>query len=232
MEEPLARPLRAIKSFVLRTGRLTQGQQLALDHCWPKYGLEYDPQQCFDFAAIYGNAQPVWLEIGFGNGEALTTNAANHPENNYLGIEVHTPGVGQTLGRIEQLQLTNVRLMKQDAVMILRDSIPDHSLSGVQLFFPDPWHKNKHKKRRILNPDFVPLLAAKIKPGGIFHAATDWEDYAKHMLRVMAEFTDSFTNIAGDQLFVPRPPERPLTKFEQRGNRLGHGVWDMIWQRR
>ncbi len=181
--------------------------------------------------ALFGNRHPVYLEIGFGNGESLAQMALAHPERNYLGIEVHTPGVGHLLIRLAELGLKNLRIMQHDAMDILRQSIAPASLTGVQLFFPDPWHKKKHHKRRIVQPEFVELLARGIRPDGIFHAASDWEHYAQHILRVLSDFPEFFTNTAGAGNYTPRPANRPLTKFEQRGQRLGHGVWDLIFQR-
>ena len=157
--------------------------------------------------------------------------ALANPGQNYLGIEVHTPGVGHLLLRLNELGLTNVRIMHTDAMEILRHAIPDAALTGVQLFFPDPWHKKKHHKRRIVQAEFVKLLARIIRPGGTFHAASDWEHYARHILRVLSDFPEYFTNTAGTGQYTPRPEARPLTKFEQRGQRLGHGVWDLVFRR-
>ena len=222
---------RPIRSFVLRTGRLTPGQKHAFDEYWPIYGVDFTPARELDFPALFGNPNPVYLEIGFGNGESLAQMALAHPERNYLGIEVHAPGVGHLLLRLGELELTNLRIMQHDAMDILRQYIAPASLAGVQLFFPDPWHKNKHHKRRIVQPEFVQLLARAIRPGGTFHAASDWENYASHMLRVLSDAPEYFTNTAGAGNYTPRPASRPLTKFEQRGQRLGHGVWDLVFQR-
>ena len=222
---------RPIRSFVLRTGRLTTGQQKAFTEFWPKFGIGFDPGREIDFYQQFGNDRPVYLEIGFGNGESLATMAKAHPEHNYLGIEVHTPGVGHLLIRLNELQLDNVRIIQHDAVEVLQRMIMDASLTGVQLFFPDPWHKKRHHKRRIVQPGFVELLTKKIRPGGLFHAATDWENYAEHMLEVLNGFPGQFENTADSSEFLPRPDNRPLTKFEQRGHRLGHGVWDLVFRR-
>lgn len=221
--------LRRIRSFVRREGRLTQGQQQALETLWPVYGIEATGR--LDLRRIFGNDHPVILEIGFGNGESLAQMAAGAPEYNYIGIEVHRPGVGHLLKLIEEKELSNLRLMREDAVDILTQQIPVSSLGGVQLFFPDPWHKKKHHKRRIVQPDFVRLLASRIRPGGFFHMATDWEDYAMHMLDVMQASND-FENCSESGDYVPKPGHRPITKFERRGHRLGHGVWDLIFTRK
>ena len=231
-ENQQRRQHRPIRSFVLREGRLTPGQERAFRDLWPAWGIDFneDKDTALDPRVLFSNDRPVWLEIGFGNGESLSAYARANPEVNYLGIEVHGPGVGHLLLRIDELGLTNLRLMKHDAVEVLK-SIPDASLEGVMLFFPDPWHKKKHHKRRILQAAFVEELARLIRPGGIFHAATDWEDYAEQMLEALGA-SDAFENTAGEGKYSPRPESRPLTKFEQRGQRLGHGVWDLIFRRR
>ena len=225
------KPHRPIRSFVLRQGRLTVGQQRAFDSLWPRFGIDYDGQP-IDFSALFGNDNPVFLEIGFGNGESLASMAQEHPEHNYLGIEVHGPGVGHLLIRIETLGLENIRILRHDAIEVLKHCITTNSLQGLFLFFPDPWHKKRHHKRRILNPDFVTELGRVIRPGGFFHAATDWEDYALQMMAVLSAADTLFENSAGAGQYTPRPDYRPLTKFEQRGHRLGHGVWDLIFIRR
>ncbi len=219
---------RPIRSFVLREGRLTEGQQRAFERNWARFGIDYDGNP-LDPAGLFGNEHPVWLEIGFGNGESLAETAERHPERNYLGIEVHRPGVGHLLLKLEELGLTNVRLMRHDALEILRHGLPAHSLAGICLFFPDPWPKKRHHKRRIVRPEFVELAARALRPGGLLHLATDWEDYAQHMMAVMSSAA-AFENTAGPGRFAPRPEERPLTKFEQRGQRLGHGVWDLLFR--
>lgn len=239
MSSDSAKHLRTIRSFVLREGRLTPGQQRAFAQLWPYYGiggavdddLEWQGE-ALDLAAEFGNDQPVTLEIGFGNGDSLAEMAAAAPQRNFIGIEVHRPGVGHLLLKIEELGLTNLRVMRKDAVQVLRHALAPASLDRVQLFFPDPWHKKRHHKRRILQPEFVRLLARVIRPGGHFHAATDWQDYAQHMMAVLGAADDLFENSAGPGNYAPRPAERPLTKFEQRGHRLGHGVWDLVFRRR
>lgn len=220
---------RRIKSFVLRQGRTTEGQKLALASQWPKFGLSLE-DGLLDFSELYGRNAPVILEIGFGNGRSLAEMAKSQPEQDYLGIEVHRPGVGALLMEVESNNLSNIRVFHHDAIEVLEQCIPDNSLHGVQLFFPDPWHKKRHNKRRIVQPQFVEFLASKLTSGGYFHMATDWEDYAIHMMEVMSD-SSLFSNKFGEAQYAPRPDYRPLTKFEQRGQRLGHGVWDLIFER-
>jgi tRNA (guanine-N7-)-methyltransferase len=223
---------RKIRSYVLREGRLTAGQQRAFDSLWPQFGIDFTPGQTLDLPAIFGNQNPVILEIGFGNGASLAEMASANPGQNYLGVEVHSPGVGRLLLDIEERGLTNLRVMRHDAVELLESGIAPATLAGVYLFFPDPWHKKKHHKRRILQPSMIKLLAQTIQPGGVFHAATDWEHYAEQMLEVLSEARALFENTAGPGNYSPRPGYRPMTKFELRGERLGHGVWDLIFRRR
>lgn len=223
------RPHRTIRSFIRRQGRLTVAQQRALDELFPRFGIPSGDSP-FNFDALFGRCAPRILEIGFGNGDSLAAIAHAHPQNDYLGIEVHTPGVGHLLLRIEEFGLTNVRVMCDDAVEVLTHRIPAESLDAVYLFFADPWPKKRHHKRRIVQEEFVQLLRSRLKIGGIFHMATDWQNYAEHMLEVMRA-TEGFHNTAEDGDYVPRPDYRPLTKFEQRGQRLGHGVWDLIFER-
>ncbi|MEQ9745635.1 tRNA (guanosine(46)-N7)-methyltransferase TrmB [Pectobacterium actinidiae] len=223
------RPMRRIRSFVRRQGRLTNGQQLALDNYWPVMGVEYQTEQV-DFNALFGRDAPVVLEIGFGMGASLVTMAAQHPEQNFLGIEVHLPGVGACLASAQEAGISNLRVMCHDAVDVLMNMIPDGSLSMVQLFFPDPWHKARHNKRRIVQVPFVQLVQSKLKVGGVFHMATDWEPYAQHMLEVMTSVAE-YRNLSDNNEYVERPESRPLTKFEARGQRLGHGVWDLMFER-
>ncbi len=219
---------RVIKSYVLRQGRLTRGQQQALERLSDIYGIDYSPEM-LELDTLYTHTAPVTLEIGFGNGESLIQQAAARPDNNYLGIEVHRPGVGRLLSLIEKAGLSNLRVINHDAVEVLQQQIPDQSLDCVQLFFPDPWHKKRHHKRRIVNDNFVRLVQQKLKPGGLFHLATDWQDYAEHMLTVM-EQAEGFTNTAGEGSYA-KNTGRPLTKFEQRGQQLGHGVWDLVYRK-
>jgi tRNA (guanine-N7-)-methyltransferase len=223
------RPHRPIRSFVRREGRLTDAQQRALNELWPRYGVP-PGETPIDFGALFGRDAPVHLEIGFGNGEALAAMADAHPENDYLGIEVHRPGVGALLRRLASDGIANVRVISADAREVLEQRIPDSSLSAVYLFFPDPWHKKRHHKRRLVQTEFVELLRRKLKPGGLLHFATDWEDYARHMLAVLSN-AEGFQNTAGQGQFAPRPETRTLTKFERRGRKLGHGVWDLVFRR-
>jgi tRNA (guanine-N7-)-methyltransferase len=217
-----------IRSFIRRQGRLTPGQQLALDNHWATYCL--DPKNDYDFAQVFGRDAPLFVEIGFGNGDSLAKMAAANPDKDYIGIEVHTPGVGHLLILLHEQGINNVRIYSHDAIEILEQKITDNSLSGVHLFFPDPWHKKKHHKRRIVRASFVDLLVKKLKPAGYFHAATDWENYAEAMLAVLSE-GNVLKNTSPTQDYCPCPEYRPLTKFEQRGIRLGHGVWDLIFSK-
>ena len=217
--------MQKIRSFVRRNGRLTHGQQQALDTLFPRYGIE---TQQLDFDVIFQRQAPTFLEIGFGMGDSLVEMAQQNPENNYIGIDVHLPGIGRLLHRIADLDLTNLRVMNGDAVETLKTQIQPASLAGVYLFFPDPWHKKKHHKRRIVQPEFVELVASKLTATGIFHMATDWQHYAEHMLRVMSQQAN-FTNTASVDHYADKG-NRPTTKFERRGIRLGHGVWDLIYQ--
>lgn len=220
---------RRIRSFVKREGRLTTGQARAIKELFPLYGLDLQDQN-INFDDVFNRIAPRILEIGFGNGTSLSEIAKNNPESDYIGIEVHRPGVGTLLTQIEMLGLTNLRVMNADAIDVLNKMIGNDSLDTVFLFFADPWHKTKHYKRRIVQEGFVQLLRQKLKVGGVFHMATDWEDYAKHMMRVM-NTTEGYENTAGQNQYLPRPDYRPLTKFEQRGQRLGHGVWDLIFKK-
>jgi tRNA (guanine-N7-)-methyltransferase len=217
-----------IRSFVLRAGRVGSGQARALAELGPRFMLPYQPQ-LLDLDAVYGRVAPKLLEIGFGMGEGMADIASAHPENDYLGVEVHTPGVGALLKQIGERKLGNVRVIQHDAVDVLTRMIVPGSLSGVHIFFPDPWHKKRHNKRRLIQPPFVRLLAEHLQPGGYLHLATDWEDYAVQMLEVLSS-EPTLANTASD--FARRPDTRPLTKFEQRGLRLGHGVWDLLFRKR
>jgi len=222
------RHIRRIRSFVRREGRLTPGQQRALDELWPRYGLDFDATP--DFCDSSNQPAPITLEIGFGNGDSLAQMAVADPDSLYIGIEVHRPGVGRLLKTLDEQNIDNVRVYCHDAVEVLEQKIPDGALDRVLLFFPDPWHKKKHHKRRIVQPAFVSLVARKLRAGGHFHMATDWEPYAGHMLEVM-QASPAFINTSPSGDFVERPDYRPITKFEQRGHRLGHGVYDLIFQR-
>ena len=218
--------MRRIRSFVKREGRLTKGQAVALENYWPKWGIEEPAAGTIDLNALFGRKAPVVLEIGFGMGPSLVQMAAADPERNYIGIEVHRPGVGACLMEAGAQGVENLRVAEFDAVEVLDKWLDDHSLERVQIFFPDPWHKKRHHKRRLIRTEFVELLHKKMKPNGILHIATDWENYAEHILEVLNPLSQ-FENTSPDNTFIPRPEERPLTKFEKRGQKLGHGVWDM-----
>ncbi|TVP93315.1 MAG: tRNA (guanosine(46)-N7)-methyltransferase TrmB [Thioalkalivibrio sp.] len=220
---------RRVRSFVRRGGRITAGQQRALERLWPRFGV--DPGQGpVDLPALFGRDAPLTLEIGFGNGESLAWQAERMPERDFIGIEVHRPGVGHLLGELERRGLRNVRVFNEDAVEVLETRIPPASLDTVQVFFPDPWHKKRHHKRRLIRPDFVRLLASRLRPDGRLHLATDWEDYARQMLEVMAACADLFAP-EGPQPLDSRPPARPATRFERRGERRGHRVSDLLYRR-
>ena len=218
-----------IRSFIRRQGRMTVAQKKALEELWPRYGLSLNDQAMEN--AVVSKDIPIVLEIGFGNGESLLSMAEAHPECDYIGIEVHLPGVGHLLHRAGELNLQNLKVYADDAIDVLHEAIKDQSLDRVQLFFPDPWHKKRHHKRRIVNAEFLALLHQKIKPGGQFHAATDWEPYALEMADVLKAAPGFTPTTADGSPFSERPEYRPLTKFERRGQRLGHGVWDLIWSR-
>lgn len=222
--------IRKVRSFVKREGRLTKGQAKALEENWGSMGLNHE-DGLLDFEEVFGNNNPVVLEIGFGMGKSLVEMAKNAPNLNFIGIEVHRPGVGACLMDASEAGVTNLRVFEHDAVEVLADCIADGSLSKLQLFFPDPWHKKRHHKRRIVQPEFVESLRTKLALGGVFHMATDWENYAEHMLEVMKS-AEKFVNQSSTNDYVPRPDSRPLTKFEQRGHRLGHGVWDLMFERK
>ncbi len=227
--EEAGKYIRKIQSFVKREGRLTKGQAKAIDDHWDDMGLNVE-QGMLDFTEVFGRTAPVVLEIGFGMGKSLVEMAANEPDKDFIGIEVHRPGVGSCLAEAAEVGLTNLRVFEFDAIEVLAKCIPNGSLARTQLFFPDPWHKTRHHKRRIVQPEFVQNLRQKLAIGGVFHMATDWENYAEHMLEVM-QAAEGYENLSADGNYVPRPEQRPLTKFEQRGHRLGHGVWDLMFAR-
>ncbi|MCZ7562987.1 MAG: tRNA (guanosine(46)-N7)-methyltransferase TrmB [Burkholderiales bacterium] len=218
---------RPIRSYVLRQGRTTAAQARAQRELLPRYGIAYAPRP-LDLAGAFGRAAPKILEIGFGMGETTAAVAAAHPENDYLAVEVHGPGVGSLLNRIAARGLANVRVIRHDAVEVLEHMIGPASLDGVHVFFPDPWPKKRHHKRRLIQPAFVRLLAARMKPGAYLHIATDWQDYAEHILAVLAAEPALANTVAA---FSPRPETRPETKFERRGLALGHRVWDLLFRR-
>jgi tRNA (guanine-N7-)-methyltransferase len=224
-----AHPHRTIRSFVQRAGRITKAQERALAELWPVWGVEFSPVP-LDLDVLFDRRAPRVLEIGIGDGEALLALAAARPDADFLGIEVHTPGIGHCLLGIESRGLGNVRLFSYDAVEVLERKLPDESLDEVLLYFPDPWPKKRHHKRRIVQPDFVELVARKLKPGGAFRLATDWAPYAEHMLDVLRG-SASFTNASPEGDYVQRPESRPQTRFERRGERLGHEVFDLEFLR-
>ncbi|WP_101758555.1 tRNA (guanosine(46)-N7)-methyltransferase TrmB [Oceanicoccus sp. KOV_DT_Chl] len=224
---PEERKRRSIRSFVLRTGRMTPGQQKAYDQYWPLKGLTLG-DGVINFSAVFGREADTVLEIGFGMGASLVEMAKAAPDKNFIGIEVHAPGVGKLLHGMGEQQVENIRVYCDDAVEVLNQCIEDNSLDRIQIYFPDPWHKKKHNKRRLIQPAFVQTLRNKLKPKGILHLATDWEHYAEQMMEVMTA-ADGFSNQADEYCFSPRPEYRPITKFEKRGERLGHGVWDLLF---
>jgi len=220
-------PHRAIRSYVLRQGRRTDAQRRASAELLPRFGIPYS-REPLDLDRVFGRAAPKILEIGFGMGETTARIAAGHPGNDYLGIEVHAPGVGSLLQRIATPGLSNVRIIQHDAVEVLESMIAPACLDGVHVFFPDPWPKKRHHKRRLIQPPFVALLASRMKQGAYVHVATDWEDYAQQIMEVLS-IEPLLANTADG--YAPRPGQRPLTKFEDRGLKLGHGVWDLVFRR-
>jgi tRNA (guanine-N7-)-methyltransferase len=228
MERPEPPRRATVRSFVLRAGRIGPGQQRALDELGPRYLLPYR-DALLDLPATFGRHAPTVLEIGFGMGDATAQIAAAMPGTDFIGIEVHAPGVGALLKRIGELGLTNLRLVQHDAVEVLQHMIPPASLAGVHVYFPDPWHKKRHHKRRLIQPGWVQQLATRLAPGGYLHCATDWQPYAQQMLEVLGA-EPALANTA--EGYAPRPAWRPQTKFEARGLKLGHGVWDLLFRRR
>ena len=223
--------IRRIKSYVLREGRLTTGQERAIKELWPVWGVEY--QEALINPAVLFNRDnaPLTVEIGFGMGKSLVEMAGNAPERNFIGIEVHTPGIGACLADIRDHEITNLRIVHHDAVEVFNNMIPDGSVDTLQLYFPDPWHKARHHKRRIVKQEFLDMVIPKLKQGGVIHMATDWENYAEQMLEVLSGDA-RMENMSADGTYVPRPDFRPLTKFELRGQRLGHGVWDLMFRKK
>src|ERR1700694_405709 len=221
---------RHIRSFVLRAGRMTPAQERALTELWPSYGLE-PSGALLDLEAVFGRRAPRCLEIGFGVGEVIGSLAENHPHIDYVGIEVHRPGVGRLLLRAQQANLRNLRVICHDAVEVLKDSVPNDSFDEILVFFPDPWHKKRHHKRRLIDAAFVALVAPKLRSGGVLRMATDWQAYAEQMLAV-CNANPQLASLSADGTYVPRPDFRSPTRFERRGARLGHGVWDLAYARR
>ncbi|TDR22742.1 tRNA (guanosine(46)-N7)-methyltransferase TrmB [Marinicella litoralis] len=216
---------RQIRSFVLRKGKMTVGQKKAVEELMPVFA--FDPKEKIDFTTLFGNDHPVWLDIGFGNGESIIHAAQKYPEVNFLGIEVHLPGVGHLLMAIKEFNLKNVRIIRNDAVDMLNLFIQDHSLSAIHVYFPDPWHKKRHHKRRIMSQEFLDLIRPKLRPSGRLHYASDWEPYAIEVQALLAE-NSWLTNQQPDNGFADRPDWRPITKFERRGIKLDHGTYDLI----
>jgi len=219
---------RPVRSFVLRQGRMSPAQQRALDELLPRHGLPF-ARALLDWRQVFGRAAPVVLEIGFGMGATTAEIAAAHPERDFVGIEVHAPGVGSLLRELDRRALANVRVIRHDAVEVVDAMIPPGSLAGIHVFFPDPWPKKRHHKRRLLKPDFVHALALRLAPGGYLHIATDWSDYAEEMLATLGVERLLANTVEG---FAPRPESRPQTKFERRGTRLGHPVFDLVFSRK
>jgi len=222
------RPHRPMRSFVLRAGRVGSGQQRALQELRPRFVLPYQAQPV-DWPAVFGRDAPRVLEIGFGMGQATAQIAAARPDLDFIGVEVHLPGVGALLREIGERGLGNLRIVQHDAVEVLREMVAPASLAGAHIFFPDPWHKKRHHKRRLIQPAFVELLVSRLAPGGWLHCATDWQDYAEQMLQVLGDNPALANSAPG---YAPKPELRPLTKFEARGLKLGHGVWDLLFTRR
>jgi tRNA (guanine-N7-)-methyltransferase len=220
--------LRPVRSFVLRQGRMSPAQQRALDELFPRFGLPFAPAP-LDLDRAFGRSAPRILEIGCGMGETTAAIAAARPDEDFLGIEVHGPGVGSLLKQLDARQLVNVRIIRHDAVDVVAAMLPPGSLAGAHVFFPDPWPKKRHHKRRLLQPGFVHELAQRLAPGGYLHVATDWEDYAQEILATLADESLLANTV---ERYAPRPAYRPLTKFEARGLKLGHGVWDLVFRRR
>lgn len=221
--------MRTIKSYVLRAGRMSPRQQQGLTEYLPRYELA-ESEQAWDWQTVFGREADTIVEIGFGMGASLLTMAINRPELNFLGIEVHRAGLGSLAADIHDHQLLNLKLAGRDAVQVFKNQIPDQSLAGIQIYFPDPWPKKRHHKRRLVQPALIELLSSKLKPGAYLHCATDWQDYAEQMLSVLSA-ASQLKNSQAAGGYSPRPDWRPLTKFEQRGNQLGHGVWDLIFEK-
>lgn len=221
--------LRRIRSFALRTGRMTEGQRQAYENNWQKYGLTIDAGR-LDSVDCFGRAAPLVFEIGFGMGQSLAEMAQAEPGKDFIGVEVHTPGVGKLMMLCEQWQLSNVRIYEADAIDVIDQCLSPNSVDRFQLYFPDPWHKTKHHKRRIVQPEFLARVERLLKPGGILHFATDWQNYAEHMLQLL-EASPGFNNADSGGAYSAKPSWRPETKFERRGQRLGHGVWDLIYNK-
>ena len=219
-----------IKSFVIRAGRMTESQQKGWSSVFPEHGFTLSERR-FDWDRSFAVAGRRVLEIGFGMGDSLVAMADQNPQDRYLGIEVHRPGVGKLLSEVDKRGIKNLKVFAEDAVQVLEEAIPEESIDLLQIFFPDPWHKKRHHKRRLIQPDFVELLVSRLSPAGYLHLATDWQPYAEHMMDVLSA-NALLLNTAGQNEYIPRPESRPETKFERRGHRLGHGVWDLLFEKR
>jgi len=231
-EQPEIRPeykQKAVRSYVIRAGRMTDGQKAAFQRHWETYGLSLFAGP-FDQVAVFGRAAPLVVEVGFGMGDSLLAMARAEPDKDFVGIEVHPPGVGRLMNLAADEEVGNLRVYMADAVDVLNDCFADASIDRFQLYFPDPWHKKKHHKRRIVQPEFVKLISRKLKPAALLHFATDWEPYAEQMAEVL-EASEGLASEGGQSPFVERPDFRPITKFERRGARLGHGVWDLLYRK-
>jgi tRNA (guanine-N7-)-methyltransferase len=220
---------KSIRSFVIRAGRITAGQKNAFDRYWPQLGLSLFAGP-IDPTAVFSRSALLVVEIGFGMGDSLLAMARNEPDKNFIGIEVHPPGVGRLINIAGQEELKNLRVFMADATDVLDDCIPDNSIDRMQIYFPDPWHKKKHHKRRIVQSEFIEKIRTKLKTNGVLHLATDWQNYAEYMMELMTN-TAGFTNLHNEKNYAPRPDYRPITKFETRGERLGHGVWDLLFKK-
>ena len=227
MMEDSQRPIKTIQSFVRRSSKLTPGQRNGITKLWPVYGVDI-PTSYIDLDKLFIKKQPYVLEVGFGNGDTLLEMVINTPNKNFIGVEVYEAGIGRLINEAHKLKISNLRVLKFDAVELLNNHIKDDSFETLQLFFPDPWHKKKHHKRRIVDSDFLNLISRKVKNAGTVHIATDWEDYAQYIMESL-EGHPNFKNTSGAHIYSPRPEIRPITKFERRGFRLGHGVWDLIF---
>ncbi len=221
---------RSVRSFVVRNGRITPAQQRALDELLPVYGLEFQ-QHPIDPKEVFGREAPLWVETGFGNGDALLSMAQRYPEINFLGIEVHAPGVGRLLHGVEQMELKNIRVIRHDAYEVFDSMLPAHSVQRALVFFPDPWPKKRHHKRRILQQAFVSVIEDALIPGGVLHCATDWQEYAEWILELL-QSREKLLSLSATSRFATRPDYRPATRFEQRGRKLGHEVFDLLFEKR
>jgi tRNA (guanine-N7-)-methyltransferase len=230
----VTKPLRRIQSFVCRQHKLTETKEKLFERLWPEYGIPFTDQQIINLDKIFGRIAPKIIEIGFGDGENLLAMARNNPEQDFIGIEVYRRGISNVFSKLQDAPLPNLKIFWGDAQAILENNIADKSLEGLLVFFPDPWPKTKHHKRRLIQTSFIELLAKKLKSDGLFHMATDWQDYARHMMMVMSGALGNalFENKAGPNQYAERPKTRPVTKYERRGARLGHNVWDLLFTAR